>query len=861
MNRVSCLAVWVLAGLMMACSPSLEVYDLTCEGLVEPLAIDSMIPHFSWKVASKRPTAQSAYEVEVAVSAESLRKGLFTLWDSGKVESADQVMVAYKGVPLIARCQLWWRVRVWDAEDRVSPWSAPQRFGVVIGDDALEGEYIGAVPGEGRSPLLRKSFEVPVLGEGSTALLHVNSLGYHEAYINGKKVSDAVLNPAVSQLDKRSLIVTYDVTPLLKKGRNEIVLWTSSGWYKSDTFEASYPGPLVKAELDLDLSDWISRQTKLSVCTDSSWEGAWSGYRDYDSWRPHHFGGEVIDARVVPNSLSKKDLDKLEWSPVAVADIQGITATPQMCEPCRVQETVQAVSVEPDGEGRWIVDFGRVMNAMPDLRLPSLPAGHRTVASFTDHIMPDGTREIYSRNEYISSGAPEGDRFANRFNHHVFRYIILDSLSQEPALGGLKARRMRTDFKKNGSFVSSDEELNKIHDMVSYTLDNLAFDGYMVDCANIERLGYGGDGNASTLTLQELADVGPLYVNWLQAWIDAQQEDGGLPHTAPCPYRAGGGPYWCGFIVQAPWRTWMSYGDPRLLERCWPAMLHWLDYVDAYAVDGMLLQKNRWPGTDYRTWFLGDWAAPPEYVNVQDEASVDLVNNCSLCQVYADLVQIADVLGKSEDAERFGARLSALQARIHETFYHPGDNTYGTGSQIDMAYPLLVGAVPDSLTGKVRDRLLERTATVYDGHLVTGLVGVPILAEWATLAGECDWMYGLLKQHGYPGYLYMLDNDATGTWEHWDAERSRLHNCFNGIGSWFYQALGGIIPTEPGYRHIRLAPQIPQGLEWVRVTQETPYGPVVVRREGRKLHFELPVGVTATVADKDYGCGRYDIEI
>ena len=178
-----------------------------------------------------------------------------------------------------------------------------------------------------------------------------------------------------------------------------------------------------------------------------------------------------------------------------------------------------------------------------------------------------------------------------------------------------------------------------------------------------------------------------------------------------------------------------------------------------------------------------------------------------------------------------------------------------------MAYPLLVGAVPDSLTGKVRDRLLERTASVFDGHLVTGLVGVPILTEWATLAGECDFFYGLLKTHGYPGYLYMLDNGATGTWEHWDAERSRLHNCFNGIGSWFYQALGGIIPDEPGYRHLKIEPQVPEGLEWVCVTQETPYGPVVVHREGRKLHFELPVGITATFAGREYGCGRHDIEM
>ena len=178
-----------------------------------------------------------------------------------------------------------------------------------------------------------------------------------------------------------------------------------------------------------------------------------------------------------------------------------------------------------------------------------------------------------------------------------------------------------------------------------------------------------------------------------------------------------------------------------------------------------------------------------------------------------------------------------------------------------MAYPMLVGIVPDNLRKQVRDKLLERTATVYDGYLKTGLVGIPVITEWATLAGECDYMYGMLKKHGYPGYLHMLDNGATGTWEHWNARRSRLHNCFNGIGSWFYQALGGIIPDTPGYRHVRINPQIPEGLESVEVTQRTPYGEIKVVRNGRSLHFELPVGVTATVAGNDYLSGVHDVEI
>lgn len=847
---ICCLAV---ASAIVSCGQSFEVYDLTCESLDQPLGIDSSFPHFSWKIRSGKPMEQVAYEIQVASTEAGLKSGKAGLWSTGRVDSPDQVMIPYSGKPLVSRQQCWWRVRVWKSDREVSSWSRPQRFGIgVIEGDVIKGDYIGAVPGEGRAPVLRKTFTVD--GKTGDALLYVNSLGYHEAYINGKKVSEAVLNPAVSQLDKRSLIVTYDVSGLLRKGTNELVIWASSGWYKPRTFEAAYEGPLVKAELDAVKSDG----SVPLVWTDNSWQGAWSGYRDYDTWRDWHFGGEDIDARVSPADMDKSSLDKLSWGPVDVVEITGIEAIPQMCEPCLVQETFQPVSIEPFGEnGGWLVDFGRVLNGMLDIKLPCLPEGHRSTASFCDNLEPDGTVKAVSRNYYTSSGASDGDRFINKFNHHVFRYVLLDSLTTAPKLEDIKAMRMRTDYGKISSFESSDMELNAIHDMVNYTLENLAFDGYMVDCANIERLGYGGDGNASTLSLQIMYATSPLYINWLQAWNDVIREDGGLPHTAPCPQRAGGGPYWCGFIVQAPWRTWMSYGDPRLLERCYPTMKHWLEYVDAYTVDGLL---KRWPDNEYRNWYLGDWASP-EGVDVTDPMSIDLVNNCSLCQVYKELERIAGLVGHPEDEAAYRARYEALATRINDALFDPEENIYGSGSQIDMAYPLLVGIVPDGKVEQVRDKLFERTATVYDGHLKTGLVGIPVITEWATLAGECDWLYGMLKQHSYPGYLYMIDNGATGTWEHWDAARSRLHNCFNGIGSWFYQALGGIIPDEPGYRHICLNPQIPEGLEKVSVTQETPYGTITVCREGRNLHFELPVGISATVKGTEYPCGSYDIEL
>lgn len=780
--------------LLAACQPSFEVYDLRCEGLVDPLAIDSTKPHFSWKIRSDSPMEQTAFQLQVGEN----------VW---KEESPDQVMVPYKGDGICPKQLVRWRVRVWNGKGRVSRWSPWQRFAVAP-LEGLAGEYIG----KGESPLLRKRFTVEK--KPSEALLYVNSLGYHEAYVNGKKVSESVLQPAVSELAKRSLIVAYDVAGLLEKGENELLVAAGSGWYKPGTFGAVYEGPLVKAELDFD--------GNALLVTDGSWEGSPSGRRDLGTWEPHGFGGEMLDAR-----------EKPKWGPVDVIRVDGMKASAQMCEATTIQETHEARSITAEGDSCWLVDMGKVMNGLVEIVLPSLQKGQEIKIDYSDALTQEFDTEDFGQDIYIAAGEGE-ERFTNRFNHHVFRYARIYPLPAAPL--EVKVHRIRTDYVKGGSFTSSDPRLNAIYNMLDWTLENLSFGGYMVDCASVERLGYGGDGNASTLTLQEMADAGPMYLNWLQAWADSQRPDGGLPHTAPSPYPAGGGPYWCSFLVQAAWRTYVSYGDLRPLERFYPDMKKWIEYVDSFVKDGLL---RPWPNTTYRAWYLGDWAAP-EGVDVQDPVSVDLVNNCALCQVFEDLALIADVLGLPEEAATWRTRLGNLRTRIHEAFYKSASASYGSGTQIDLVYPLLVGAVPEELAPDIVKTLKNSTP----GYFATGLVGIPVLTEWATISGEADWLNNLIVHKGYPGYLHMLENGATGTWEHWDGNRSRLHNCFNGIGSWFYEALGGIIPLEPGCRKVRIEPQVPEGLEWVEVSRNTPYGPIRVKRNGADVKVEVPVGVT-----------------
>ena len=99
----------------------------------------------------------------------------------------------------------------------------------------------------------------------------------------------------------------------------------------------------------------------------------------------------------------------------------------------------------------------------------------------------------------------------------------------------------------------------------------------------------------------------------------------------------------------------------------------------------------------------------------------------------------------------------------------------------------------------------------------------------------------------------MRENNATATWEYWSGERSRVHNCYNGIGNWFYQALGGLrIDGEScAYKHFVIDVQAPESITWARVSKESAFGTIKVSWEKTASEMcykiSVPVGSTATV--------------
>jgi alpha-L-rhamnosidase len=122
--------------------------ELRCEYQTNPSGIDVVQPRLGWKLenGAERGVRQTAYQVLVASSQENLRHNRGDLWDSGKVDSDQQLFIRYAGSPLQSGQVCWWKVRTWNNIDvGPSDWSEQASWGMgQLSPDDWQGRWITA---------------------------------------------------------------------------------------------------------------------------------------------------------------------------------------------------------------------------------------------------------------------------------------------------------------------------------------------------------------------------------------------------------------------------------------------------------------------------------------------------------------------------------------------------------------------------------------------------------------------------------------------------------------------------------------------------------------------------------------------
>ncbi len=862
-------------------NPSVEVVELSCEYLANPLGIDARQSRLSWKLAATRPDArgqrQTAYQIIVASTKGLLDQNQGDLWNSGLVKSDRSVHIVYKGKPLSSGMECYWKVRVWDEHGVATGWSKPARWimGLLdrsdwsaqwIGTDQVFVRKQGWPPPDNTmpDPWFRKVFTLPE--KPKRAEIYVASIGYHELYVNGKKVGDAVLSPSVANHRKRARYVTYEITDLLSPGKNVIGLWLGVSWsifphYKTDDKPQT---PLVIAQAEIELSGGKSTR----IVTDATWKTHPSPSTLLGVWDFMHFGGDLYDAHKELPGWCEVDLDDSDWKAACVFSPQ-VALSAEMVEPNRRIKEICPVGIDEVGPKAYRVDMGVNFTGWLEIDLSGKP-GDTIEFKFSERPNEPMTHRLHSK--YIIGPTGKGT-FRNRFNYFTGRWVQIEPLGYKPSLAQIRGHLVRTDYRRAARFECSNELLNRIYETTLWTFENLSLGGYVVDCPHRERMGYGGDAHATTEAALNNYHLGAFYTKWSQDWRDVQgrgsawgsgtvsnekeatagesdsrQSDGNLPYTAPT-YWGGGGPAWSGYCVTLPWLIYERYGDTRILEQNFATIQRWLAFLETKSAENMLV---RWGGQ----WdFLGDWLWPgAEGVN-GDTIETLFFNNCYWIYNLQTAARIADVLGKHDAADAYRRRAEEVRRAVHEKFFKPAENSYVNGFQGYLAIALLIGLPPEDVRPAVWRRLEHEILVRRNGHIHAGITAGYFLTEALLAADRQDLLFTMANKTTYPGWGDMLGRGATTFWESWDAQNSWLHSSYLYIGAWFIEGLAGtkLDPDSPGFKRFIIKPGIVDdpSLKWVKASYESLYGPIISAWEMKDAKFRLtakvPPNTTATL--------------
>src|SRR5450759_312324 len=855
----------LLTSMFISCNSSrkINVSDLKCEYIENPLGMDIRQPRFSWNISgNRRGIYQSAYRILVADRREALQDNTGNIWDTGKVPSDKLINIVYKGAPLKSDQTYYWSVCVWNQDGEESSWSEPAIFhtGLLNATD-WEAQWIASGDSSLEAPLFRKEFEINK--QVKNAYVYVTGLGYYELYLNGKKVGDHVLDPAITDYRKRVLYATYDVTRQLKNGLNVAGILLGNGAYRLEKVEGRYSWgnggsisgtPRLLMQLNITYKDG----SRKSIITDKSWKSSGSPITFNNL-----YGGEDYDARLEKPGWSSSGFDASDWQQVTVADSPGGVLQSQLMPPIKVTETIQPIAKTNPEPGVYLFDMGQNFAGWWRLQVngsPGVTLRVRGAETLNDSLFPKPLQRgdhlsikqaYHSRvwTDYILKGKGT-EVYEPRFFYTGFRYVeVTMDNRKNPGSLEVEGRVVRSALEFNGKFVTSDSLLNRIHRATVWSQMGNTH-GFPTDCPHREKGGYTGDGQIIADSSIHDFHMAAFYTKWLNDMRDAQEENGRIPNTSPTLIGGnGGGIAWGSAYILLPWWMYQYYNDTRILEEHYVTMKRYLEYLHNLAKTDSNPEEPYIINNFGGYWFsLGEWCAPGQ----SDCPNHPMVNTYYYYQNASLLSRIATLIGQNTDDVRYNALADTIKNELNKKFFNPNTNLYGTDTTYQ-TYQLLALAgdvVPEGHREKVFQTVTDDIINTRKGHLNTGIIGTKYLWYVMAHSGRSDLAYTVATQTTYPSYGYWLEKGATTLLEEWSGKNSHNHQMFGSVDEFFYKYLAGIrSPTDgittSGYKHITIKPYVPDGLSFVEASLKTAAGYIESSWQHKSDLFQLRLVIPA----------------
>jgi alpha-L-rhamnosidase len=859
------LSMLIIAVCMLGCTKPVSLDTLRCEYLTDPVGIDVNNPRFSWIItADKRDIYQQSYRIIVSDKADDVRNKKGALWDSGPIESNNTIQIEYKGQALTDNHSYYWRAS--SVIDGQEIWSEPATFHTgLLHQNYWKAKWLSTENSLiHESPIFRKTFSLDK--KVKEAYVYATAAGLYELYLNGKKVGNDILHPAVSDYRKTVLYSVYDVTDLLQKGDNAFGVMLGNGAYNMRAAKDRYSwdgtqlgNPCFSVQLNVVYKDG----SEAVVTTDDGWKYTF-GAVTFN----HIYGGEDYDANKEITGWANAGTDDSKWQKALVVPGPGGKLRWQET-PIQITETLTPIAQTQTSEGVYLFDLGQNIAGWWRIELKGTAGqtvrvrGAETLnnALFPKSLEKDDRLSVNDRfhaqvwTDYTLKSA-EKEMYEPHFFYTGFRYIEV-AVSDGKTLAELNVKGcvVRSALEHNGEFASSNEILNKTHKAgVWAQMGNTV--GYPTDCPHREKGAYTGDGQVIAETSMHDFLMAPFYYKWLNDMRDSQEPNGRIPNTSPPIVGGmGGGIAWGSAYVLIPWWMYHYYSDERILSEHYSSMQKYINYLknlartDAHPEDPYIIDFFN----EY--WYsLGEWCSP----GMNDCPNHAVVNTFYYYYDTWLMSQIATKLGRTNDAQQYAALSDTIKEAFHSKFFRPEsslyglDSTYQTYQLLALVGKLVPEASKESVLKTITDDIHKR-----NNHLNTGIVGTKYLFPVLSDAGRNDLAYSIATQETYPSYGFWIRNNCTTLLEKWEGNDSHNHQMFGAVGEYFYQYLAGIRPptshtgTTDGYKHVHLQPCLPDGLQTAQATLHTMSGTIhsgwEKQADGNYLYeVSVPANTTAS---------------
>ncbi|BDZ64437.1 alpha-L-rhamnosidase [Agromyces mangrovi Wang et al. 2018] len=780
-------------------------------------------PRLSWKTTTAaRGWVQNAAQVAV------LRDGVEHVHG---LHGSDSVLVAWPFAPLAAREQVQVRVRV-HGTDGWSDWSdRVELAGAFLPDGEWSAQMIGAPEGPPKQPaLLHREFTLsrPV----ARATLYATARGAYQVSVNGVAVDDQEFKPGWTSYRWRLVHDTTDVTQMLADGPNAIGIELAGAWF-TESYVSTTPGrghfgdhPSVAAQLVIEYADGTAE----TVATDHAWSCTTRG----PLLTSGIYHGEDYDARRDLDDWARPGLDASspDWTPARVFDDRAPVPVARTGPPVRATAKLPVAEVLTTPAGRVVLDFGQNLVGRVRFRVRG-PRGTRITLRHAEVLEHGelGTRPLRgarATDTYTLAGHEGGEVSEPRFTFHGFRYVEVEGWPGDVSPHDFTAVVLGSDMERTGWFESSNPLLDRFHENAVWGMRG-NFLSVPMDCPQRdERLGWTGDILAFGPAATFLYECNGFLASWLEdVWIEQAQNGGVPPFVVPSVLELDPAAAWGDVVTVLPTVLRERFADTTLLRRAYPGMRAWCGRILALAGDNHLWEDG---------FQFGDWLDPdasPDHPG-DGKTDPDLVATAFLHLSLRLTADAALECGLDRDADRYREQARAVRSAFLTTFSTARGRLM---SDSPAAYAI---AIAFGLHADERQRLdfgdrLAHLTRAGGYRIRTGFVGTPLIQDALTDTGHAAAAARLMLQTEHPSWLHPVTLGATTIWERWDSMRddgsinpgemtSFNHYALGAVVDWMHRRLAGLAPAEPGYRTLRIAPLVIDGLDHARAAHETPYG-------------------------------------